>query len=281
MDEAPRNEPADPFADTTGGERATYVGGLSLAPLPAPADAEPPAGSAAAPDEPGRAGSPAADMEPATGSAAPPATRPDGLPERRGKPRGYVPPRQRAPVVKFVLSLMPAEVRTAFDARSHEALFTTDPPAPATGFESRKVDVMLALHASVRDGIERWEDRMFQAFGLSMAAMLSVVGVYLEHPAELGARRLLVALLVLTIGSLAGLYFWRAADAHSANGALLVKVEAALGLCEEGAYLEDVPFYGWTGVWVPDRRSPVLFTALVVVTFFATLVILLYPVSAG
>ncbi len=210
-----------------------------------------------------------------------PPTRPDGGPERRGEARAYVSPRKPGRITKFVLSQMPADVRKAFEPRRHEALFEADPPLPTSELESRRVDVMLALHGSLRDSIERWEDRMFQAFGLATAAILSVLAVYLEHPAELNARRLLIATLVATFGSLAAAYFWRAADAHADNGALLVKVEAALGLCEVGMYLEGKPFVGWTGVWVPARRAPVLFTALVVVTFFAALVILVFPVSAS
>jgi hypothetical protein len=264
-------------AAAAGPDQTLYVGGLPV--VDPPSQAEP-----TAPPAPAQPDAPAArtGAEPAPeASNLRAATRPDGGPERREHVRDYVPARQPGPIVKFVLSQMPAEVRKAFEPRKHEAFFVTAPPSPASDLKDRRVDVMLALHGTLRDSIERWEDRMFQAFGLATAAILSVLAVYLEHPAELNARRLLIATLVAIFGSLASVYFWRAADAHSDNGALLVKVEAALGLCEVGMYLEGRPFVGWTGVWVPDRRGPVLFTALVVVTIFAALVILLFPVSAS
>jgi hypothetical protein len=281
--------PEDSGADAATGPDRLYVGDLPVAhPDTAHGPADP-----ALPDNQAQREAAAfqAPAQPPADRGAPqvapdalsqdPASRVDGRPERRKQKRDYVPARQPAPVVRLVLSVMPADVRKAFEPRRHLALFEEEPPAPTSDLKDRRVDVLLALHGTVRESIERWEDRMFQAFGLATAAILSVLAVYLEHPAELNARRLLVAALVSTFGSLAAVYFWRAADAHSDNGALLVKVEAALGLCEVGMYLEDKPFVGWTGVWVPDRRAPVLFTALVVVTFFAALVILLFPVSAS
>jgi hypothetical protein len=270
--------PADQDASAaTRPEETLYVGGIPVLDLADQGEAATPV-PLAQPEAPAaRAG-----VEPAPDApAGQPATRPDGRPELRQHVRDYVPPRQRGPLVKFVLARMPAEVRKAFDPRKHEAFFVADPPLPMSDLTNRRVDVMLALHGSLRDSIERWEDRMFQAFGLATAAILAVLAVYLEHPAELNGRRLLIATLVATFGFLASVYFWRAADAHSDNGAMLVKVEAALGLCEVGMYLDGTPFVGWTGVWVPDRRGPVLFTALVVVTFFAALVILVFPVSAS
>ncbi|HEU4559106.1 MAG TPA: hypothetical protein VFS20_14695 [Longimicrobium sp.] len=275
--------PKQPSSTATAGMNAelAYVGDIALGPLAAPPS--PPAPSSdVAPAARNHAGHFEPDGTPPAAEGGDQLASDAGeAPERRAKPRGYVVPRKPARVLNILLGLMPVAVRKGFRPQRHEALFAAKPPTPAADFESRRIDILLSLHTSVRECIERWEDRMFQAFGVSMAAILTVVGVYLEHPAELNARRLLVAGLVLTFGTLAGLYFWRAADARSENGALLVKIEAALGLCEEGAYLKGESFYGWSGVWLPDRRSPVLFTALVVVTVLAAVVIAVYPLSSG
>jgi hypothetical protein len=177
--------------------------------------------------------------------------------------------------------------RTSFEKRRHSfycALFRikphnafvelkAGPPVPAAKLtDANRVDVLLSLHDNVREAIHQWENRIFQAFLISEGALLSAVVFFLEHP-NLRSRADVLGFAVAIFGVAALTYLYLAAKAHANNGVVLVKVEAALGLCTEGEYIRGKAFFGYTGYWVEDWRTPILLLIHAGVVAFATFVV--------
>lgn len=135
-----------------------------------------------------------------------------------------------------------------------------------------RVDVLLSLHDNARESIHQWENRIFQAFLLSEGALLSAVAFFLDHP-NLRSSSHFFATAVGVFGAAALAYLYLAARAHANNGVLLVKIEAALGLCERGVYVRGSPFVGYSGFWVEDWRTVTLLVIHALVVGFAIYVI--------
>jgi hypothetical protein len=177
---------------------------------------------------------------------------------------------RRARLRSFYCSLFQLETHTAdVDVAGNP------PPVPAIDFSDpqRKLEVLLSLHNNIRDAIQRWEDRIFAAFMLTVGAILSAVAFYLEHRDGLDSR--LFGSAVATFGVAGLAYLYLAAKAHANNGILLVKIEAALGFCQRGVYVKNEYFFGYTGFWVQDWRTPILLLIHTGVVVFSTSVVLL------
>jgi hypothetical protein len=146
-----------------------------------------------------------------------------------------------------------------------------DPPVPVVQFnDDHRLEVLLSLHNCIRECIHQWENRTFQAFLLSEGALLSAVAFFLQNPI---LQKPLIAASAAIFGGVAWTYIFLAAKAHANNGILLVKIEAALGLCQKGTYIQDAPFFGYTGIWVPDWRTPILLLMHFATTVFAVCVL--------
>lgn len=119
-----------------------------------------------------------------------------------------------------------------------EAHIVGAPPKPAAGASpDKKIDVLLALYNNTRNSIHHWEDRIFHASILTSGAMLSAVAFFLQHGQNLIEHRFTLAAAVLIFGFISWYCLILATKAHANNGRLLVKIEAALGLCESGLYI--------------------------------------------
>jgi hypothetical protein len=147
-----------------------------------------------------------------------------------------------------------------FDIEPHLAEVDpkTDPPIPVVKFDGdRRIDVLLALHNTARESIHQWENRIFQVFLLSEGGLLSALAFFFDHQ-NLHRHATMFGAAVTIFGAATLAYLYLAAKAHANNGVLLVKIEAALGLCQPGTYIEGAPFFGYTGFWVDDWRTPIL-----------------------
>lgn len=131
-------------------------------------------------------------------------------------------------------------------------------PTPIADLSGRKVDVLLALHASTMADIEHWEERIFRASVLTAGALISAVLFVFQQKEDLVDHRVLVAVAIAAFGVFSWLYLVAAVQAFGQNGLLKAKVEAALGLCEKGRYLKGRPFFGYSAHWQSNHRALVI-----------------------
>jgi len=133
-------------------------------------------------------------------------------------------------------------------------------PVPAADFSrtEHKIQVLLSVHTSIREAIQRWEDRIFHAFMISAGAVLSAVVFFVQNRADIRAHPAFIAAAVALFGFCAWEYLYLAARAHARNGVVVAKLEASLGLCQPGTFVQGDRFFGYSGTWEADWRTPVL-----------------------
>jgi hypothetical protein len=151
-------------------------------------------------------------------------------------------------------------------------------PVPAADFSrtEHKLQVLLSVHDNIREAIQRWEDRIFQAFMISAGAVLSALVFFVENRDKLRTHPALIALAVGAFGISAWWYLYLAARAHARNGVVVAKLEAALGLCQRGVFVRRDRFFGYSGTWEADWRTPLLLAIHFFIVLGSALMIAFY-----
>lgn len=151
------------------------------------------------------------------------------------------------------------------------------PPVPSFKIpDEKKVDVLIAVQTSLRDSIDKWEDRLYQGSLASAGAMLLTVGFFLQHPGLARYQHAVVWAMFL-FGGFATLYLLLAARARTENGAFLVQIEAAMGLCDFEGYLLRRRLVGYSGRWMRNWRAFPLLLGHTVIWLFSVYVLREFP----
>lgn len=138
--------------------------------------------------------------------------------------------------------------------------------------DEKKVDILISLMKDLRININEWTERAYKATIWSIGLMFSLVGYWFLNSNRLnGYSCYLFIIAIIFIGTLTQIYLFYALKAHFGTGIALEKCQASLGLCDNGYYLEDKPFFGYSGKWLKSRSIRVLkifnLFALIVLTF--------------
>ncbi len=158
-------------------------------------------------------------------------------------------------------------------------------PVPLRAFsigDDKKVDVLIALQGTFRTSISNCIERSYRAAFWSVGLLLTLAGSWILHGQGISLKgRVLAVIGAFLFGVLTQLHLDEERREYFGNGVALVKVEAALGLCQSGTYLKDGPFFGYSGKWVPARSLALLqvFHGVVLLLVLAAL-IFIDPVPA-
>ena len=151
-------------------------------------------------------------------------------------------------------------------------------PVPVTAFsikDDKKVDVLISLQGTIRTSITNGIERAYKAAFWSVGILLTIAGAWILHGHGISLKeRILFVAGTFLFGFLTQLHLDEERKEYFGNGVALVKVEAALGLCQSGAYIQDVPFFGYSGKWVPARSLVLLqiFHGVVLLLVLAALI---------
>lgn len=143
--------------------------------------------------------------------------------------------------------------------------------------EEKKVDVLLAVMASVRTHIEEWQGRSLTFMTWSTGLLVGAPAIALSGKSYSFSERAIMALGVLVFGAFGVVYLCYVTQAVSGSGRVLVKCESALGLCDPGLYCEQAPFFerSASGEWVRPIQIYALVTFQVVVIVISAMALLL------
>jgi hypothetical protein len=125
----------------------------------------------------------------------------------------------------------------------------------------KRIDVLLSVYSDIRNSVEHWEDRIYNASVWSSGILLSAVTfLYQQKLAGSGSQRLdglriALAVAVLVFGIITQGYLYFAVEAFKKNSRFLIKTEAALRLCRKGEYFGMYPLVGFSGEWVKNHRQ--------------------------
>jgi hypothetical protein len=141
--------------------------------------------------------------------------------------------------------------------------------------DEKKVDVLLTILENTRSGISSLTNQSYTATVWSITLMISVCAFWLstELPIEVLRWLLICAILIFTF--LTQWYLWLLRSFNRSGGRTLVQIEAALQLCNENAYIKDLPFFKYTGEWLPPYQLVQLSIFHMVVSVFVVIVLIL------
>jgi len=136
--------------------------------------------------------------------------------------------------------------------------------------DDKKVDILIAMMHDIRNSIDSWTNRSFQAVSWSGGILLAFVGYWITkaHKVVL-LNRIFLALGICLFGMLIQIYLFRVKSAHSGNGNLLSKIEATLRLTEKNFYIHDKYFFKYTGKWIPPKSLTILQVMNLIIIIFA------------
>lgn len=140
--------------------------------------------------------------------------------------------------------------------------------------DEKKVDVLLALMTNVRENIRYWTEQSYNATVWSIGLMVSISGFWLLSGSRTAQLRYALLFGVIVFGLLTQWYLSRLRRSFNADGSALVKLEAALKLCDKDAYV-DGQFFGYTGKWFkPTQAVHLAWTHVIVMIFSAGILLL-------
>lgn len=159
----------------------------------------------------------------------------------------------------------------------------TVPVTTFTVTDDKKVDILISLYGTLRTSIANCIERCYKAAFWSVGILLSLAGAWLLHGQGISLKgRFLSVAGTFLFGALTQLHLDAEREEYFGNGVALVKVEAALGLCQADAYIQGAPFFGYSGKWVPARNLALLqiFHGVVLLLVLAAL-IFIDPIQAA
>jgi hypothetical protein len=125
--------------------------------------------------------------------------------------------------------------------------------------DDKKIDVLVSLVSSLRSDHVSWIDRTYTVATWSVGILVTAMSYTILQKDELSANEIAYIAIGMTLfGLVTQLFFCAARNAHHGIGAALSRCEASLGLCEPGCYLQNTPFFGYTGKWVPPTHITIL-----------------------
>lgn len=143
--------------------------------------------------------------------------------------------------------------------------------------DDHKVNVLIAMMHDVRNSIDSWTNRSFQAVTWSGGILIAFIGIWLTKTSKVPIeKRIVLAVGILLFGSFIQAFMFRAKKAHKGNGNLLTKIEATLRLTEQNTYIQNSRFFTYTGKWVAPKSLNILQIINLIIIIFAILVTLLF-----
>lgn len=141
-----------------------------------------------------------------------------------------------------------------------ESIITNE--IPQKSFEisdDKKVDILISLMKDLRININEWTERTYKATIWSIGLMFAIVAFGLTNKMNADFNhQLFIIFGILIIGILTQVFISHALKAHTGTGIALEKCQVSLGFSEEGFYLKDKRFFGYSGKWLKSKSIKIL-----------------------
>jgi hypothetical protein len=147
------------------------------------------------------------------------------------------------------------------------------PKSALTITDEKKVEILIAMMHDVRNSIESWSNRSFQAVSWSGGILLAFIGYWITNDKDLTFNyRIIIAIGICLYGVLMQIYLLRVKFAHKGNGELLSKIEAALNLHKPDEFIKCEPFLVYSKKWIQPKSHKILQVTNLLIIVFAVFV---------
>jgi len=160
--------------------------------------------------------------------------------------------------------------------QSEISYFVSDnvPISALTISNDKKVELLISIMNELRADHISWIDRSYKAAMWSIGLLVTAMSYVLMEKNNIPENGLIFIVIGMTLfGIVAQLFFCAARNAHHGIGAAIVRCEAGLRLCEAGSYLNDQPFFGYSGEWIPPTQITILQILHFVVLLLSVLIV--------